>query len=120
MPASPTLAWMRLPPVKVGALVLFLIGLAITGSFFFDAADSSSKEPRGVSLGLPPAGSPLPPTRLPPPARWFVTYFIDREGEPSPSHQGILEGLELAYEAAPFGDLPDDAWHLSVEIGIDL
>ena len=111
---------MRLPPVEVGALLLLLVALAITASFFFDPARNSFGEPSRVSLGLPPEGALATPTRLDPPARWFVTYFVDGAAEPSPSHQGIVDGLDLAYAAAPFGDLPDDAWHLVAEITLAL
>ena len=113
---------MRPPPVEVGALLLFLVALAITASFFFDSGEGPPRELPAISPGLP-SGSVRPtpgPNRLPEPKSWFVTYFVEGENKTSPSHQGILEGLDLAYEAGPFGDVPDNSWYLVTEIAFEL
>ncbi len=125
---------MRLPPVEVGALLLLLVALAITASFFFDPAQSSSGEPRGVSLGLrpdagdadapvasPAAGPPQHlPRSVPVPERWLITYFVEGVTEGVVAHQGTVEALDLEFAGAPFGDLTDDSWWLSAETGFEL
>ena len=125
---------MRLPPVEVGALLLLLVALAITASFFFDPAESSSGEPRGPSLGLPadaddadaPAAFPpaerpqLHPWSVPAPARWLITYFAEGQAEGVPAHQGSVEALDLEFANAPFGDLTDDSWWLTAQTGFEL
>lgn len=113
-------------------IALFAAALAITVSLtFVDQGRSHEGPPPTVSLGIPvPTASPtLAPTPTPVPPRqvdlrdvsWRVTFWSDAtDGDRRKESEGFAEGLDFAFDGAPFPDMRDDAWSLTAAATITL
>lgn len=113
-------------------IALFAVALAITASFTFVGQGRSHEgPPPTVSLGLPvpsptpttvPAPTPVPPKSLETRDRsWLVTFWSNSvDGTRLKESEGFVEGLDLAFDGAPFPDMHDDAWSLTAETTLTL
>lgn len=110
-------------------IAALLLAILISATFL-DAGAGDVPPPRTPVLGTPivrpspspyvaPTPTPEPPRPLPAPeGAWLVEYF----SLPGKMREAAnaLETLDLAFEAAPFGDLHDDAWMLAASHDFEL
>ncbi|GAB4328022.1 MAG: hypothetical protein Kow0010_11820 [Dehalococcoidia bacterium] len=113
-------------------VALFAAALAITASLTFVGQGRSHEgPPPTISLGVPvptatatevPTPTPVPPAALDlSGVSWLVTFWSDGvDGSRRQESQGFVEGLDFAFDGAPFPDMRDDAWGLTAETTLTL
>lgn len=113
-------------------VALFAVALAMTASLTFVGQGRSHEgPPPTISLGMPvptdtpttaPTPTPVPPTALDlRNVSWLVTYWSDSvDGSRRQESQGFVQGLDLAFDGAPFPDMHDDAWSMTAETTLTL
>jgi hypothetical protein len=93
------------------------------GFLFLDPASGGSDEPippRHGDTPTPIRPTPQPPSQLPVPTSWEVTFASISNGKETPDSLRIIPDLNLDFGQAPFPDYRDDSWRVTAETSVPL
>ncbi len=108
--------WTAIAALCFGVLVAFV---------FLNPASGETGPRRPIERGDPPPTAtptpPDPPSLLPTPAGWNISFAALRDGEEIVDAQRVIPELDLQFDGVPFPDYRDDSWKVialaQVELG---
>jgi hypothetical protein len=105
------------------ALAALIFGVLLAFVFLNPAAGDSGPRPAIERGDPPPTATPTPsdpPSLLPTPQSWQVSFASIRDREETIDAQRVVPGLDLQFDHTPFPDYRDDSWKVIAATEIEL
>jgi hypothetical protein len=104
------------------ALAALVFGVLLAFVFLDPATSDSGVRPQIEQGSVPPTPAPTeaPPSQLPVPEGWEISFAAIINGEESVDGSRVLPNLDLEFERAPFPDFRDDSWKVTAATTISL
>ncbi|MGH2608654.1 MAG: hypothetical protein ACRDHF_06140 [Tepidiformaceae bacterium] len=101
------------------AIAALCFGVLLAFVFLDPAAGDSGPRPPLERGDAPPTATPVPvtaepPSLLPTPENWNISFASIRNGEETIDAQRVLPELALQFDDVPFPDYRDDSWKVIV------